>query len=169
MHEPRLIYILVWVNAIEKSRLSANFAASKKSASVWIKVWVKARISTWTARYARAFENKLPQKLLASSKLPQCFSKAILYYKACRSPTPTPPLHSSSRCLVAVVKVVSCVDANANPGRQTNSTYCPLYRGRTKNIISRHKTEVQRCSSVWALLKYSVPSLHMGKLVWCLW
>lgn len=24
MHEPYLIYILVWVNAIEKSRLSAN-------------------------------------------------------------------------------------------------------------------------------------------------
>lgn len=55
------------------------------------------------------------------------------------------PVHASSRCLVAVVEVVSCVDANANPGRQRNSTYCPLYRGRTKNIISRHKW---RCHGV---------------------
>lgn len=28
MHEPDLIYILVWVIAIEKSRLPANFTAS---------------------------------------------------------------------------------------------------------------------------------------------
>lgn len=53
-------------------------------------------------------------------------------------------LSFNASCLVAVVGFVSCFDANANPGRQTDSTYCPLYR-RTENIISWHK---RRCHSV---------------------
>lgn len=83
-------------------------------------------------------------KLVTSSKLPQCLSKAIQYYKA--GTFFFLLAHTGSRCIMtAVVEVVSCVDANANPGRQTNSTYCPLYRRRTKNIISRHK---RRCHCV---------------------
>lgn len=136
--------------------------SKQKSVLVGRKVWVKARMSVWTARHTVEISTL---KLLASSKLPQCFSKTILYYKACTF------FFFSHFTLVLVAlcwlsKVVLCVDANANPGRQANSTtvHCTERELRILSVDA-----LPRCSSVWALLKYSVPPLHMGRLIWCLW
>lgn len=45
-------------------------------------------------------------------------------------PPPNPPhpptiVEALTAGTTADVEVVSCADANANPGRQRNSTYCP--------------------------------------------
>lgn len=116
----------------------------QKSVLVWIKVWVKARVSLWIVRSALAFHIKLLQttnEFQTATLFPQ--SHTVLQSTV---PSFSPSAHASSPCIMtAVVKVVSCVDANANPRRQTISTYCPLYRRRTKNIISWHK---QRCHCV---------------------
>lgn len=78
----------------------------------------------------------------SGSKLPQ----PVLKLQRRHLTPPQPHSHADFHCITtAVVEVVSCVDANANPGCHTNSTYCPLYRRRTKNIISSRK---RRCHCV---------------------
>lgn len=116
--------------------------SKRKSVLVWIKVWVKARMSMWTARYALVCQNKLPEIM---GKFKNCHNVWVKPYCTTKHAPFSPPFHTNSHCLVAVVEVVFSVDANANPGRQTDSTYCPLYWEKTKNIISRHK---RRCHGV---------------------
>lgn len=101
------------------------------------------RISLWLLRYTWVFHIQLPQNYW---QVQNCHSHTVLKLQSRHLTPPQPHSHADFRCITtAVVEIVSCVDANANPGCHINSTYCPLYRRRTKNIISSHK---RRCHCV---------------------
>ncbi len=130
MHELYLIYSF----AIRKLRLSAN--------SQWAEICFSANKGVSESK-----------DISVNSNICFSFSKYALFnywfkfkpanvlVKPYRTTKHAQPFSLLMLTLIARWQLsrLSHVDANANPVCQTNTTYRPLYRGRTKNIISPHK------------------------------